>query len=74
MHIYTECVKSIQACLALVLMLALPVWAQAQNSPARPRITGIDHVSFYTTQPDGAKALYGTTLGLTSAASIESGG
>jgi len=74
MHIYTECVKSIQAYLALVLMLALPVWAQAQNSPARPRITGIDHVSFYTTQPDGAKALYGTTLGLTSAASIESGG
>jgi catechol 2,3-dioxygenase-like lactoylglutathione lyase family enzyme len=44
----------------------------SQNSVARPRITGIDHVSFYTTQPDGAKAVYSGTLGLASAPPIES--
>ena len=40
----------------------------------RPRILGIDHVSFYTTDPDGVKALYSGTLGLASAAPVESGG
>jgi catechol 2,3-dioxygenase-like lactoylglutathione lyase family enzyme len=51
------------------------VFASSQTSTvARPRITGIDHVSFYTTQPDGVKALYGGTLGLASAAPVESGG
>jgi catechol 2,3-dioxygenase-like lactoylglutathione lyase family enzyme len=38
---------------------------------ARPRITGIDHVSFYTTQPDGVKELYGVKLGLASVAPVE---
>jgi hypothetical protein len=28
-------------------------------SPERPLILGIDHVSFYTTAPDGVKTLYG---------------
>jgi catechol 2,3-dioxygenase-like lactoylglutathione lyase family enzyme len=47
----------------------------AQSSTvARPRITGIDHVSFYTTQPDGVKELYSGTLGLASAEPIERGG
>jgi catechol 2,3-dioxygenase-like lactoylglutathione lyase family enzyme len=51
------------------------VCAPAQTSTVvRPRITGIDHVSFYTTQPDGAKAVYSGTLGLASAAPVESGG
>jgi catechol 2,3-dioxygenase-like lactoylglutathione lyase family enzyme len=40
----------------------------------RPRILGIDHVSFYTTAPDGVKALYGRTLGLASATPVEAGG
>jgi catechol 2,3-dioxygenase-like lactoylglutathione lyase family enzyme len=39
----------------------------------RPRILGIDHVSFYTTQPEGVKKLYSGTLGLTSAAPVEAG-
>jgi catechol 2,3-dioxygenase-like lactoylglutathione lyase family enzyme len=43
-------------------------------SPERPRILGIDHVSFYTTAPDGVKTLYSGTLGLASAAPIEPGG
>jgi catechol 2,3-dioxygenase-like lactoylglutathione lyase family enzyme len=61
-----------------VIMLAfavLAVCARSQTSTvARPRILGIDHVSFYTTQPDGVKALYGGTLGFASAAPVESGG
>jgi catechol 2,3-dioxygenase-like lactoylglutathione lyase family enzyme len=40
----------------------------------RPRILGIDHVSFYTTQPEGVNKLYGGLLGFTSAAPVESGG
>jgi catechol 2,3-dioxygenase-like lactoylglutathione lyase family enzyme len=44
----------------------------AQSAP-RPRITGIDHVAFYTTNLDGVKKLYGETLGLASAAPIEPG-
>jgi catechol 2,3-dioxygenase-like lactoylglutathione lyase family enzyme len=60
--------------LALVIFLALAPSLQSQEQAAkRPRILGIDHVSFYTTQPDGVKALYGGTLGLASAAPIESG-
>ncbi len=39
----------------------------------RPRITGIDHVAFYTTAPDGVKHLYSDILGLPSAAPIEPG-
>jgi len=52
----------------------LTVCAHAQGTVARPRILGIDHVSFYTTQPDGVKALYSGTLGLASAEPVESGG
>jgi catechol 2,3-dioxygenase-like lactoylglutathione lyase family enzyme len=44
----------------------------AQSAP-RPRITGIDHVAFYTTNPDGVKKLYSDILGLSAAAPIESG-
>jgi catechol 2,3-dioxygenase-like lactoylglutathione lyase family enzyme len=59
---------------ALLALLIASACAQAQSSPARPRITGIDHVSFYTTQPDGVKALYGGTLGLAAADPTEPGG
>src|SRR5258708_12492212 len=52
----------------------LTICAHSQSTVARPRILGIDHVSFYTTQPDGAKGVYGGTLGLASAEPVESGG
>src|SRR5258708_23818853 len=52
----------------------LTICAHSQSTVARPRILGIDHVSFYTTQPDGAKGVYGGTLGLASAEAVESGG
>jgi len=39
----------------------------------RPRITGIDHVAFFTTSPDGVKQLYGVVLGLASASPLEGG-
>jgi catechol 2,3-dioxygenase-like lactoylglutathione lyase family enzyme len=59
---------------AVVAFGALTVCAHPQTHAVnRPRITGIDHVSFYTTQPDGVKALYSVTLGLASAAPVESG-
>ena len=50
-------------------------FSAGQNAPAtRPRIVGIDHVSFYTTAPDGVKKLYGDILGLASADPLEPGG
>jgi len=56
------------------LLAALQVSALSQTHPgARPRILGIDHVSFYTTAPDGMKKLYGDVLGLASAPPIEQG-
>ena len=61
----------------VTLTLGFVVWqfcAYAQAaSPERPHILGIDHVSFYTTAPDGVKALYAGTLGLAPAAPVESG-
>jgi catechol 2,3-dioxygenase-like lactoylglutathione lyase family enzyme len=51
------------------------ICAQSQTSAVnRPRITGIDHVSFYTTDAAGVKALYSVTLGLASAEPVEAGG
>jgi catechol 2,3-dioxygenase-like lactoylglutathione lyase family enzyme len=44
----------------------LQVSALGQTPTPRPRILGIDHVSFYTTAPEGVKKLYGNLLGLTS--------
>ena len=52
----------------------LTACAHSQTSTvAKPRILGIDHVSFYTTQPEGVKKLYNGTLGLASASPVESG-
>lgn len=57
-----------------LVVVALQVLTLAQAPSAqRPHITGIDHVAFYTTAPDGVKKLYVDTLGLPSAAPIESG-
>ncbi|HLV85779.1 MAG TPA: VOC family protein [Candidatus Sulfotelmatobacter sp.] len=49
----------------------LQLAAFSQTSPKRPRITGIDHVAFYTTAPDGVQKLYGDVLGLASAVPTE---
>ncbi|HEY3972764.1 MAG TPA: VOC family protein [Candidatus Sulfotelmatobacter sp.] len=60
--------------LTLLLVSALvPICAFAQAAPQRPRILGIDHVSFYTTNPNGVKKLFAGVLGLASADPIESG-
>ena len=49
--------------------------AHGQARPVeRPHILGIDHVSFYTTQPDGVNQLFGGLLGFASAAPVESAG
>lgn len=57
-----------------LLLVVLQVCALSQtHSGARPRILGIDHVSFYTTAPDGVKKLYSDVLGIASAAPVESG-
>jgi catechol 2,3-dioxygenase-like lactoylglutathione lyase family enzyme len=55
---------------ALVLA-ALPI--AAQTAHPRPRITGVDHVAFYTTNPEGVKKLYVDVLGLASADPVEPG-
>jgi catechol 2,3-dioxygenase-like lactoylglutathione lyase family enzyme len=58
----------------LLILSTLYAVAFAQARPTeRPRILGIDHVSFYTTQPDGVKKLYGDILGLASADPVEQG-
>jgi len=57
-----------------LLLLAVPVCAFSQSHPVqRPHISGIDHVAFYTTAPEGVKHLYVDVLGLASADPIESG-
>ena len=57
-----------------VILLVLQVFAHSQSSATtRPRILGIDHVSFYTTDLDGVKKLYADLLGLAAAAPVESG-
>ena len=61
--------------IAVLLAVAIfQIGAHGQTSSQRPRILGIDHVSFYTTEPDGVKKLYGDVLGLASAEPIELGG
>jgi catechol 2,3-dioxygenase-like lactoylglutathione lyase family enzyme len=64
--------------LAVVAVAAFALSAACAFSQAhpvvRPHILGIDHVSFFTTDPDGVKKLYSGTLGLASAAPVETGG
>jgi len=57
-----------------LVVLALDPSAFAQQASAkRPKITGIDHVDFYTTSPDANKELYTVKLGLQSANAAEPG-
>lgn len=61
--------------LAGILVVSLiSAFTFAQTSVPRPRILGIDHVSFYTTDPDGVRKLYNGVMGLAEAAPIEPGG
>lgn len=55
-----------------VFCVVFSIAAFAQSAK-RPHITGIDHVAFYTTDMDGVRKLYGSTLALASASPIESG-
>jgi len=55
--------------------IAVALFTHGQDHTSqRPRILGIDHVSFYTTQPEGVNKLYGGLLGFASAPAIEPGG
>ncbi len=56
--------------LLLIALCALPLCMSAEE-PARPAITGIDHVSFYTTAPEQLAVLYSKRLGLSSGAPLE---
>jgi catechol 2,3-dioxygenase-like lactoylglutathione lyase family enzyme len=56
-----------------VLFLLTAVTFAQQPTPVRPKITGIDHVAFYTTSPDGNRHLYAGVLGLDNAEPIEPG-
>jgi catechol 2,3-dioxygenase-like lactoylglutathione lyase family enzyme len=58
----------------IVFVAAVSALAFAADPAERPKILGIDHVAFYTTDPDGVKHLYGVVLGLTEAKPIEPGG
>src|SRR5262252_4026806 len=58
--------------LLLCALFAISALSQSKSSD-RPRITGIDHVAFYTTSPDGVKKLYVDILGMTSASPTEAG-
>ena len=55
-----------------IALLLLQTLAPAQTSK-RPRILGIDHVAFYTTDANGVKKLYSETLSLERADPVESG-
>ena len=60
--------------LPILIIAMLPLSTVSQTASAgRPHITGIDHVAFYTTEPDGVKKLYADILGLVSATPIEPG-
>ena len=56
----------------LIAFVSISSLAQTKAAP-RPRITGIDHVAFYTTNADGVKSLYVTDLGLEQADPTEPG-
>ena len=57
----------------IVLLVFTMFHVSAHGQTPRPRILAIDHVSFYTTAPEGVRNLYGDILGLPSAAPVEAG-
>lgn len=58
--------------LVLSAVAALQLSAFSQSNQ-RPHILGIDHVSFFTTAPEGVRKLYGELLGLSAADPVENG-
>lgn len=56
----------------VVLVISTITLAQ-QGTPKRPKITGIDHVDFYTTSPEANQHLYAIVLGLATASPLEPG-
>jgi len=58
---------------AVVVFLIATGCGYSQTPAPRPRILGVDHVSFYTTAPDGVRKLYADVLGLAAAPPVESG-
>jgi catechol 2,3-dioxygenase-like lactoylglutathione lyase family enzyme len=62
-----------QKLILIAFLAGLQLFAGAQTPATRPHILGIDHVSFYTTAPDGVKKLYGDILGLAAADPVEPG-
>ena len=67
------CAESVRKHTILLSVFACAVHVFSQTPVQRPHILGIDHVAFYTTQPDGVKKLYADVLGLTSAPPVEPG-
>src|ERR1051325_8591554 len=59
------------ACSAMILLLT--TIAVAQKAPKRPKITGIDHVDFYTTDETANKHLYFEVLRLSMTDPVEPG-
>lgn len=59
--------------LALWILICAAVSAVAQSAPKRPKITGIDHVDFYTTDFAANEKLFTVTLGLESLPAVEAG-
>jgi catechol 2,3-dioxygenase-like lactoylglutathione lyase family enzyme len=56
----------------LFALIVISVGARGQQSaPARPKITGVDHVAFYTTNPEANRHLLQNVLGLASAPPLE---
>lgn len=58
--------------MVVLTLVSVQAFAQ-QGGQARPKITGIDHVDFYTTDAASIEHLYGSVLGLTSASPVETG-
>ncbi len=75
--VFNACAKIGNRMTGSVVFLAFGIFAVCAYSQtsnvSRPRILGIDHVSFYTTDPGGVKAFFSGTLGLDSVAPVESG-
>jgi len=65
-----DCMKS----LLVFAMLGIASLAMGgQDTADRPKITGIDHVAFYTTAPEGVAHLYRDVLGLSISNPLEPG-
>ena len=60
-------------CLCSAMIILLATIAVAQPAPKRPKITGIDHVDFYTTNAQANERLYNTVLGVSLANPVEPG-